>query len=103
MVDDEPAHQLVKSLGAHGDVEDPGPWVEDLAGQCGKLRKVIADPCDDLVGHGVAEEGARQAAVERPATQRQEQAVLRRGERRKRDAHVFTGDSLISTLSLSLI
>ena len=67
---------------------DPCLCVKELVGQGGELCDVVADRGEDLVGHGVAEEGARQAAVERPATQREEQALLRWCESRKRDAQV---------------
>ena len=87
--DDEPAHELVKSFGPYCDVEDLGLWVLELGGQLGesgvgrsryrvRISSAMVSP----------RKGIRQAAVERPSAQREEQAFLRRREGRKRDAHV---------------
>ena len=60
---------LVQLLGSKGDVEDEvGVDVE--------LPEVVVGGADDLVGHGVVEDGVRPAAVEGPGVQRQEQAVF---------------------------
>ena len=61
-------------FGPYLDVEDLGPRVEELRAERGEPGEVVPGLSEDLVGHGVAEEGARQAAVERPAAQREEQA-----------------------------
>jgi hypothetical protein len=81
-------------------VQLPGPEgdVEDEVGVDVELAEVVVDLVDDLVGHGVAEDGVGPAVVERPGVQRQEQAVLQRREGRKRDSHWF-GPSRSSSIS----
>jgi hypothetical protein len=65
---------LIQLLGRQGDVADQvGVDVE--------LAVVVVGGVDDLVGHGVVEDGMGSAAVECPGVQGQPQAVLK-GARR---------------------
>src|SRR5215211_1955878 len=76
----EPGGDLVQFLGSEGDV------VDEVAGDL-VLAVVVVEGADDLVGHGVAEDGMGPAVVEGSGAQRQPQAVLERREGRKRDGH----------------
>jgi hypothetical protein len=77
---EETLRDLIELLRAMGDVED-------RAGAEAEPAAVIAEAGDDPRGDRVAEDRSRQAAVQSPAAQREEQRVLDRRERRQGDVH----------------
>ena len=61
--------------------------VNEFGCQHREPAQVVAHLGDDVVGHGVAEEWARETAVEGSPAECEKQALLRGREGRKRDAH----------------
>jgi hypothetical protein len=77
MVANEPRRHLIKLFGPECDVED-----EILVYL--QLLEVVIELADNLISRSVGEDRLRQAVVERPAVQRQKQAVFNRCEGWKR-------------------
>jgi hypothetical protein len=82
MVANEPRRHLIKLFGPECDVED-----EILVYL--QLLEVVIELADNLISRCVGEDRLRQAVVERPAVQRQKQAVFNRCEGWKRGSHRF--------------
>src|SRR5207344_1504851 len=83
MAADEILRHLIDFLGPEGDVDDRARAEAELAA-------VVVELPDDLLRHGVGQDGMRRAAVEGPATQRQEQAFLHRRKAREGHGHVLS-------------
>jgi hypothetical protein len=80
MMANESRRHLIKLFGSECDVDD-----EILVYL--ELLEVVIELADNLISRCVGEDWLRQAVVQCPAVQRQEQAVFNRCEGRERDSH----------------